>query len=151
MHQFIQTKNMANTQLYLPTLIPQWGIFAGIVLLTVGFVEKKDLWTRMGWIILIATGLAALYFNLLGNLNEATVSNEPDSLTTIIISIGWQTAAGGALAAIALLMFQLKKKRYPVLAVLTLAYFILTFFLYTKVYGNSQNGIKTKPATEQKP
>jgi len=49
---------MINTDLYLPTVLPQWGIFTGVVLLTVGFIEKKGISTILGWIVLIITGLA---------------------------------------------------------------------------------------------
>ena len=92
---------MISTQLYLPTVLPQWGIFAGVILITIGYVDKKDLWTRLGWIVLIATSLAALYFNLFGGLKTLAETNTTASM---LISTGWQTAAGGALAAVSLLM-----------------------------------------------
>ncbi|MCX6239608.1 MAG: hypothetical protein NTY07_19015, partial [Bacteroidia bacterium] len=60
------------------------------------------------------------------------------------------TATGGVLAAVSLLMLQFKKKRYPLLAILTLIYFILTFFLYSQVSGSAEIKIKTDINTEQK-
>jgi hypothetical protein len=128
---------MTGSQLYLPTLIPQWGIFAGIVLITVGYVDKKNLWTRLGWIVLIATSLTALFFNLFGDLNAIAENNKPGSTISLLVSTGWQTSAGGILAIVTLLMLQFKKKRYPLLAILTIIYFILIFFLYTQVYSSS--------------
>lgn len=141
---------MTSTQLYLPTVLPQWGIFAGVVLITIGYVDKKHLWTRLGWIVLIATSLTAIYFNLFGGLNALAQNSETATTTSLLISTGWQTAAGGALAIVSLMMLQFKKKRYSLLAVLTLIYFILTFFLYSQVSGSSEIKIKTDLKTEQK-
>ena len=141
---------MTSTQLYLPTLLPQWGIFAGVILLTVGYVDKKDLWTRLGWIVLILTSLTALYFNLFGGLKALAETNGSSSQASLLLSTGWQTAAGGVLALVSLLMWQYKKKRYVLLAVLTILYFSLTFFLYLQVSGSQQINIKTDAPTEQK-
>lgn len=138
---------MISTQLYLPTVLPQWGIFAGVILITVGYVDKKDLWTRLGWIVLIATSLTALYFNLFGGLKTLAETN---TMASMLISTGWQTAAGGALAAVSLLMLQYKKKRYALLAILTICYFTLTFFLYTQVSATKEIKIKSDTPTEQK-
>lgn len=140
---------MSVSQLYLPTLIPQWGIFAGIVLITVGYVDKKNLWTRLGWIVLIATSLTALYFNLFGGLNAIAENNKPGSTISLLISTGWQTSAGGVLAIVTLLMLQFKKKRYPLLAILTIIYFILIFFLYSQVSASSGKKNSTELNTEQ--
>ena len=141
---------MTSTQFYLPTVLPQWGIFAGVVLITVGYIDKKDLWTRLGWIVLIATSMTALYFNLFGDLNVISERNTPGSVAPLLLSTGWQTVAGGVLAIISLLMFQLKKRRYSLLAILTLIYFILIFFLYYQVSVLSGKEIKIAPQTEQK-
>jgi len=138
---------MTNTQLYLPTVLPQWGIFAGIILITVGYVDKKNLWTRLGWIVLIATSLTALYFNIFGGLE---ILAETNAMALPIISTGWQTAAGGILAVASLLMLQFKRKRYALLAVLTLLYFTLTFFLYLQASGSKEIKINTVAPTEQK-
>jgi hypothetical protein len=89
---------MTNAHLYLPTVLPQWGIFAGVVLITIGYVDKKILWTRLGWIVLIITSLASLYFNLFGGLNAFTGTNNPGSVESLLVSTGWQTVAGGVLA-----------------------------------------------------
>jgi len=141
---------MTSTQLYLATLLPQWGIFAGVVLIIVGYVDKKSLWTRLGWIVLIATSLTALYFNLFGGLRALAEANGSPSQASLLLSTGWQTAAGGVLAIVSLLMFQFKIKRYALLAVLTLLYFTLTFFIYLQVSENKDINIKTNTPTEQK-
>lgn len=141
---------MTNSHLYLPTVLPQWGIFAGIVLITIGYVDKKDIWTRLGWIVLIVTGLAALYFNLFGELNAVAEQNDPGSVSSLLISTGWQTVAGGVLALASLIMLQLKKKRYAILAILTIVYFILIFFQYYQASVLSGKGVKADPNTEQK-
>lgn len=137
---------MDNAQLYLPTVLPQWGIFAGVVLITIGYVDKKSLWTRLGWIVLIATGMAALYFNLFGGFSALG----HDSVVALLTSTGWQAVAGGVLAIISLLMFQLKTRRYPLLAILSLIYFILIFFLYYQVSAISGKEIRITPQTDQK-
>ena len=141
---------MNNAQLYLPTVLPQWGIFAGVVLITIGYVDKKSLWTRIGWIILIATSMAALYFNLFGGFSELIKTNGPDSVVALLTSTGWLTVAGGVLAIISLLMLQFKTKRYTLLAILSLIYFILIFFLYYQVSAISGKEIRITPQTEQK-
>lgn len=140
---------MTNTQFYLPTVLPQWGIFAGIVLITIGYVDKKDLWTRLGWIVLIVTGLAALYFNLFGELSGLDKSNNAGFVASLLTSTGWQTVAGGILAVASLIMLQLKKRRYPLLAILTIVYFILLFFQYYQASVISGKEVKTVPDTEQ--
>jgi len=136
--------------MYLPTVLPQWGIFAGVVLLTIGYVDKKIFLTQIGWIILIVTSLTALYFNLFGGLSTLVDKNVTNSPASLLISTGWQTVAGGVLAVISLLMLKFKKKRYSLLAILTLIYFFLTFFLYAQVSGSSEKKIKIDIQTEQK-
>jgi len=141
---------MTSAQLYLPSLLPQWGIFAGVVLITVGYVDKKILWTRLGWIVLIVTSLIALYFNLFGELNELAKKNQAGSAASLLYSTGWQTAAGGILAIASLVLFHFKKRRYTLLAILTILYYVLTFFLYFQVAEKSGKAIKTDHQTEQK-
>jgi len=138
---------MANALLYLPTVLPQWGIFAGVALIIVGYVDKKILWTRIGWIVLIATGLTALCFNLFCGLQGLP---DPNSAVSLLISTGWQATVGGVLAVVSLLMLHYKIKRYALLAVLTLIYFTLIFFLYSQVSDSKDIKIKTDVQTEQK-
>jgi len=138
---------MTSAQLYLPNVLPQWGIFAGVVLITIGYVDKRELLTRIGWIVLIATGLLALYFNLFGGLQELSNTNPAVSL---LISTGWQTTVGGVLAIVSLLMLYYKRKRYALLAVLTLIYFTLIFFLYSQVSDSKDIKIKMEVPSEQK-
>ena len=141
---------MINTDLYLPTVLPQWGIFTGVVLLTVGFIEKKGISTILGWIVLIITGLAGFYFNLFGGLTESGVRNGTGLAVNLLISTGWQLVAGAILAGASLTLFQLKMKRYRVLAILTIIYFILIFFLYTQVSAVSGKVHKSQTGQQQK-
>ena len=141
---------MTSTQLYLPTVLPQWGIFAGIVLITIGYVDKKGLWTRIGWITLIITSLIALYFNFFGGLTALSEKNETATTASRLISTGWQAAAGGVLAIVSLVMMHYRSKRYLLLSILAICYYILTFFLYSQVSGNGEIKIQTEPKTELK-
>jgi len=141
---------MTGSQFYLPTLLPQWGIFTGVVLITVGYIDKRNLLTRVGWLLLIATSLTALYFNFFSGLNTFSDINEPESTASLLISAGWQTVAGGIPAIVSLLMFQFKRKRYPLIAVLTIIYFVLTFFLYLQLSGSSEEKVKNELKTEHK-
>lgn len=141
---------MTSAQLYLPTVLPQWGIFTGIVLVIVGYVEKKDLWTRLGWTVLIATSLTALYFILFGGLHAMAEQNESDAIVAMLTSTSWQAVAGGVLAIVSLILFHYKKKRYTLLAVLTLLYFVLIFFQFYSVSRISAKDIQITPPTEQK-
>lgn len=140
---------MNSAQLYLPTLIPQWGIFAGVVLLTIGYVDKKVLWTQLGWLILTLTGVASLYFNLFGDFKAIVTGVQTDSDVTRLIATGWQTVAGGVLAAVSLLMFHFKSKRYNILGILTIIYFVIIFLMYLQLSDGSSIAGKTKPQTEQ--
>ena len=141
---------MSISQLYLPTVIPQWGIFAGVVLITIGYVDKKNILTRIGWITLVATGLTALYFNLFGGLEVYAQKSETNYYASHLIATGWQASAGVLLAIVSLLMFHFKSKRYTLLSVLAIIYFILTFFLYLQISDKSEIKIKADPKTEQK-
>jgi len=140
---------MSNSDLYLPTAVPQWGIFLGIVLLTIGFVDKNRRLTLIGWITLVCTGLAALYFNLLGTLSNSSVTGS-DTALKLLITTGWQSAAGGVLSLFSLLFLYFEKKRYNLLSFLTIAYFVLVFFLYAQVSAISGKDITNETKTEQK-
>ena len=124
---------MTNAHLYLPTTLPQWEIFLGIALITMGYIEKKAIWTQIGWGVLILTGLTALYFILFGELASLADSQVRNHITSLLVATSWQAVAGGALPVFSLLMFHFKKKRYSILAVLTIIYFVLIFFLYYQV------------------
>lgn len=141
---------MTSTTLYFATIVPQWEIFIGVVLTIIGWTEKKELWIRSGWIILIATSLTALYFNLFGNLMALANDAETGELIKQVISTAWQTVAGGALAIVSLILFHFKQSRYRLLATLTLLYFVLNFFLYYQVSRNRVSKVQTTPHTEQK-
>jgi hypothetical protein len=141
---------MTNAQLYLPTVLPQWSIFAGVVLITVGYVDKRALWTFMGWIALIIAGLVPIYFNLFGGLSALSESTRHEGVADLITFTGWQAAAGGVSAIVSLILFHYKSKRYPILAILTILYFILIFFLYTQVSELSGKINKTETSTEIK-
>jgi len=141
---------MNDAQLYLPTVLPQWGIFVGIILITVGYVEKKVIWTYLGWTALMIIGIIGLYFNLLGNLSGIVEKQGREELFKLIISANWQLAAGGLLALLSLVLFYLKTKRYPILAILTLLYFVLIFFLYTQIASLSGKLNSIEKSTEIK-
>ena len=140
---------MTNTHLYLPTTLPQWEIFLGIALITMGYIEKKALWTWLGWGVLILTGLTALYFILFGELASLADSQVQSHISSLLIATSWQAVAGGALAVFSLLMFHFKKKRYSILAVLTIIYFVLIFFLYYQVSQGAGHMIQSQSKTEQ--
>lgn len=141
---------MTNTHLYLQSTLPQWEIFLGIALITMGYIEKKAILSRLGWIVLILTGLTALYFNLFGELASLADSQQQSNINSLLKSTSWETVAGGVLAAFSFLLFHNKKKRYPVLAVLTIIYFVLIFFLYYQVSQGSGKSDQIQPKTELK-
>ncbi len=104
-----------------------------MIIITVGYVEKKVIWTYLGWATLMITGIIGLYFNLFENLIGLVEKQDSEELVKLIISTNWQLAAGGFLALLSLVLFHYKTKRYPILAILTLLYFVLVFFLYTQI------------------
>ena len=136
---------MTSPHLYLATTLPQWEIFLGIALITMGYIEKKSIWTWLGWGVLITTGLTALYFILFGELASLTDSQVQNHISSLLIATSWQAVAGGALAVVSLLMFHFKKKRYNILTVLTVIYFVLIFFLYYQVSQGSGHIIQSQP------
>ena len=139
---------MAGSQLYLPSTLPQWEIFAGFVLFIIGYVDKKNLWTRLGWILLIITGLTALYFNLSWHY-EISGKDESNAVWDMLKMASWQAVAGGVLAMVSLLMFNYNKKRYRLLSILTLVYFVLTFILFYQISRKLSGSSSAKPQTEQ--
>ena len=137
---------MTEHLLYLPTIVPQWGIFIGFALVIIGYVDKKERWAYAGWGVLVATGIAALYFNLFGGFAPQVgelVSEEAAHLFTS----GWLTAIGGVLALASMVFLYFKLKRYSILAILTLIYFGIVFFQYNNLNSGK---IESKPEkTEQ--
>jgi hypothetical protein len=64
-----------------------------------------------------------------------------------LVTAGWLTVAGGALALASLLFLYFKLKRYSVLAVLTLLFFAVIFFQYNTLIRGNAKAIPAK--TEQ--
>ncbi len=122
---------MQTHDLYIPMLIPLWGIFIGIALVVIGFADKKALFTYLGWGFLTAIGITSLYFNLF-RINPAHFTENSSLRETagLLITSGWLNVAGAALALASLLFFYFRKKRYLLLAVLTILFFSVQFFQY---------------------
>jgi len=145
---FANTNNenlMSNNPVYLYTIIPQWGIFLGVGLVVFGYVEKKGKLTLAGWFTMVATGLFALGVNLFGDLNPHPLPDGSMPMDFQVISLGWQAGIAGILALFSILLRQRKSKRYPILAILAVAYAIAIFFQYNH-FIRSEKG---KPAVTQ--
>jgi hypothetical protein len=112
-------------------LIPLWGIFIGIALIIIGYADKKSSFTYTGWIVLLINGLISLYFNLF-EINLGHFADNPSFLETagFLKTTGWLNVAGAGLSLASLLFFRFKKKRYMLLAVLTILFFSVLFFQY---------------------
>lgn len=122
---------MQTHELYLPMLIPLWGIFIGIALIIIGFVDKKHLFTYSGWSVFILTGLVSLYYNLFAIHPALYIENlQMKETAEFLMASGWLNVMGGVLALASLLFYYFKKKRYMVLAVLTILFFAIQFFQY---------------------
>ncbi len=122
---------MQTHELYLPMLIPLWGIFIGIALIIIGFADKKPSFTYSGWTVLILNGLVSLYYNLF-EINPAHFAANPSLQETagFLVTTGWLNVTGSFLALSSLLFFYFRKKRYVLLAVLTILFFSVLFFQY---------------------
>ncbi|MCL6103574.1 MAG: hypothetical protein M1292_13990 [Bacteroidetes bacterium] len=122
---------MQTHELYLPMLLPLWGIFIGIALVIIGFVDKKASFTYSGWAVLIVNGMISLYYNLF-QINPAhfTENGQLRETAGFLLTTGWLNVAGAMLAMAALLFFYFKKKRYILMAILTLLFFAIQFFQY---------------------
>lgn len=122
---------MQTHELYLPMLVPLWGIFIGIVLVIIGFADKKAKFTYGGWGTLMANGLISLYFNLF-QINPAQFVDNGQLKETaeLLVASGWLNVAGAFLALASLLFFYFKKRRYLLLAALTILFFSIQFFQF---------------------
>ncbi len=122
---------MQAPELYLPTLVPLWGIFAGIALVIIGFADKKASFTYAGWSIFMVIALFSAYYNLFGINPALYAENSPLRETaTLLVKAGWMNLAGGALALVSLLFFYFKRRRYLLLATLTVLLFAIQFFQF---------------------
>lgn len=122
---------MQSFDLYLPMLIPLWGIFIGIALVVIGFADKKAVYTYFGWSVLMVVGMISLWYNLfLIDVNRYPESSAVRESAGMLMSAGWLNVAGTVLALSSLLFFYFKKKRYLLLAVLTVIFFSVQFFQY---------------------
>lgn len=135
--------------IYLPSIIPQWEIFVGIVCVIIGYVEKKEKWMSTGWIILIATGLTSVAFNLFGGFNHQAESNIPGSAISALLTIGWQSAMGGAIALMSILFQRMKNKYFKFIALLTLICFMLIFFQFNHLTRSQSMVTKSVKQNEQ--
>jgi hypothetical protein len=86
--------------------------------------------------MLIAVGFVSLYCNIFqidpANLSDAGQLRETAKM---LVASGWLNVGGAMLALTCLLFFHFKKKRYLLLAVLTILFFAIQFFQY---YGLMQ-------------
>ncbi|MCK9413626.1 MAG: hypothetical protein M0Q53_15105 [Prolixibacteraceae bacterium] len=122
---------MQNHELYLPMLLPLWGIFIGIALIVIGFVDKKPVYTYSGWSMLILVGLLSLFYNLFQISPLSYQENSQMSETaTILVKAGYLNLAGAALSLCSLLYFRYKNRRYLLMAILTVLFFAIQFFQY---------------------
>ena len=118
-------------ELYLPMHISLWVIFIGIALIIIGYSDKKSLFTYSGWGLLMANGLVSLYYNLLQiDPSHFEASSSLRETAGFLVTAGWLNVAGAFLALLALLFFHFKKRRYFLLAVLTILFFAIQFFQY---------------------
>ena len=140
---------MTYNQIYLPSSIPQWEIFLGIVGVIIGYIEKKDQWMTAGWIILIATGITSLAFNLFGGFSSQPEGAIPGAAIAALIATGWQSVIGGALAAVSLVFQRLKNRYFKFLAILTVLYFMLIFFQFNNLTRSQSMVIKPADQKEQ--
>jgi hypothetical protein len=122
---------MQTHELYLPMLIALWGTFVGIALVIIGFVDKKATFTYSGWGLLIANGLISLYYNLFQiELTHFTEGSQLHETAKMMVATGWLNVAGSLLALATLLFFHYKRKRYLLMAALSILFFAIQFFQY---------------------
>ena len=122
---------MQTHELYLPMLIPLWGIFIGITLVVIGFVDKKAAFTYSGWGLLTVVGFISLFYNLF-LINPASYQENSQMRETaaILVKAGYLNLAGAALSLCSILCFRYKNRRYLLMAVLTILFFAIQFFQY---------------------
>lgn len=122
---------MQRPELYLPMMMPLWGIFLGIALIIIGYADKKSRFTYSGWAVLMATGLISLYFNLFTlNLSAYPEGSEIRRTALLLVATGWLNAAGSVTSLVTMLFYRYKNKRYVLMAVLNILFFSILFFQY---------------------
>jgi len=122
---------MQNFELYLPMIVPLWGIFLGIALVIIGFVDKKAMFTYSGWSVLTGIGLVSLYYNLFRIKVDLYADNiHLKELSGMLYVSGWLNCAGALLALTSLLFYYFRNKRYLLMAGLTILFFAIQFFQF---------------------
>ena len=123
--------SMEAHELYLPMLISLWAIFIGIALVIIGYTDKKKSFTYSGWGVLMANGLVSFYYNILQiDLSLFAANSSIRETAGFLVTAGWLNVAGAFLALLSMLFFHFKKKRYILLAILTILFFAIQFFQY---------------------
>lgn len=122
---------MQTFELYLPMLIPLWGIFIGIALVIIGFAEKKALYTYLGWTGLVVVGMISLYCNIfIVDTNHYPEGSPLRETAGVLLSAGWLNVGGIFLSLSSLLFFYFKNRRYLLLAGWTIIFYSVQFFQY---------------------
>lgn len=122
---------MQTHELYLPMLIPLWGIFIGMALVVIGFIDKKPTFTYSGWGVLIVVGLISLFYNLFQiNPTSYQENSQMRETAAILVKAGYLNLAGSVLALCSMLFYRYKNRRYLLMAVLTILFFAIQFFQY---------------------
>lgn len=127
---------------YLLYTLPQWAIFAGITVIIYGWAEKKEVFERIGLVILILLGLFAAYILLSGILipdkyltpeeyvlPEEYLAEDDIPLEGKLIPAYWGLVASGILAILSLLLKFIKRGRARLFMVLSGILAIGMFFL----------------------
>jgi len=122
---------MQTHELYLPMLIPLWGIFIGIALVAIGFVDKKAAFTYSGWGLLIVVGLISLFYNLFQiNPTSYQENSQMRETAVMLVKSGYLNLTGAALSLCSMLFYRYKNRRYLLIAILTILFFTIQFFQY---------------------
>ena len=125
---------MQTHELYLPMLIPLWGIFIGIALIVIGFTDKKATFTYAGWSLLIVVGLISLFYNLfLISPVSYQENGRMRETATILVKAGYLNLAGAALSLCSMLFYRYKNRRYLLMANLTFLFFAVQFFQFYRL------------------
>lgn len=114
----------------------QIGLFGGMVLILLGWIEKKEIYTDIGRYLFLALGVFAVWVLMSGQIQVPKIidNNIPKEIRMIALLNGIVICSGIVLLSIILKILKIKYYR-----ITTVVIFVFALFLFFTLY-NLQKG-----------